>query len=97
MEIIGYLRESKTEQNHLSPTGAGRVSKTENSKCWDGMCGGWNLVLQESGWELYHFCWWLPKSKTGWASLVCILPWVLSQYHLSQARWSVSAISALGR
>lgn len=34
-EVMGYLGESQTEQNHLSPAGTGRGSKTENSKGQD--------------------------------------------------------------
>lgn len=80
VEIIGYLRQSKTEQNHLSPTG--RVGKTENSKHWDRMC----RVLEPLGVGLGTGTTALggsPKSKAGWAYLACMRPWIPSQHHIN--------------
>lgn len=68
--------KSKTEQNHLSPTGAGRVSKTENSKYQNrtGRAEGLEPcslgVGLETGTTTVGGS---PKSKTGWACLAMLV------------------------
>lgn len=88
-EVMGYLGESQTEQNHLSPAGTGRGSKTENSKCGTGRAEGRNLGL------------WEPTSAGGSrkAKQAGFLPHAFSLgFHPGhKAKWPLSVTSAFWR